>query len=59
MLVLKIEENKRQELTEKGIVICTYIRVDNNQEVDAITMDYKDEYPTFEEIEVKNGGDNE
>jgi hypothetical protein len=59
MLVLKIEENKRQELTDNGIVICTYIRVDNNQEVDAITMDYKDEYPTFEEVEVKEGGDYE
>jgi predicted secreted Zn-dependent protease len=59
MLVLKIEENKRQELTQKGIVICTYIRVDNNKEVDAITMEYKDEYPNFEEVEVKDGGDYE
>jgi len=59
MLVLKIEENKRQELTENGIVICTYIRVDNDQEVDAIDMNYQSEYPSFEEVEVKNGGDNE
>jgi len=57
MLVLKIEENKRQELTDNGIVICTYIRVDNDQEVDAIDMQYQSEYPSFEVVEVKNGNE--
>ena len=54
MIVLKIEEEKRKELTEKGIVICTYIRADNNKEIDAISIEYKNEYPTFVEVKVKD-----
>jgi hypothetical protein len=57
MIVLKIEENKRQELTENGIVICTYIRVDNDQEVDAISLEYQAQYPNFEEVEVKENNE--
>ncbi len=52
MKVLKIEENKRQELTDNVIVICTYVALDNSQ-IDAISFDYKDLYPEFEEVEVQ------
>lgn len=52
MKVLKIQENKRQELTDNVIVICTYITLDNN-EIDGISIEYKDLYPDFEEIEIQ------
>ena len=55
MKVLKIQENKRQELTDNVIVICTYITLDNN-EIDGISIDYKDLYPEFEEVEVQETG---
>ena len=55
MKVLKIQEDKRQELTDNVIVICTYITLDNN-EIDGISIDYKDLYPEFEEVEVQETG---
>lgn len=55
MKVLKIQENKRQELTDNVIVICTYVALDNSQ-IDAISVDYKDLYPEFEEVEVQETG---
>lgn len=51
MKVLKIQESKSKELTDGGIVICTYVALDNSQ-IDAISVDYKDLYPEFEEVEV-------
>jgi hypothetical protein len=53
MKALKIEEEKRQELTINGIVICTYKDLDGN-EFDGIGIEFKDDYPTFEEITIKD-----
>ena len=51
MLVLKIEESKRNELTTKGVVICTYI--DNDcVEFDGIDIEHEAEYPDFEKVTV-------
>lgn len=49
---LKIIYSYREELTTKGIVICTYIDLQDN-EVDCIDLIYEEEYPNFEIIEVK------
>lgn len=51
MIVLQITEDKRQELNESCIVICTYKTV-SGQYVDAITYSYKTQYPDFIEVEV-------
>lgn len=51
MQVLKIEENKREELNEKGIVICSYKTIEDLY-ISAISLDFKNEYPSFEIVEV-------
>jgi hypothetical protein len=51
MIVLKIREEKIQELTDSKIVIATYITL-GGEEIDAITIDYEYLYPYFEKIEV-------
>ena len=51
MVVLKIEESKRNELTTKGVVICTYIDNDG-VEFDGIGIEHEVEYPTFEKVTV-------
>jgi len=51
MKALKIKKDKRQELTESGIVICTYKDMDGN-EFDGVGIEFKDDYPTFEEINI-------
>lgn len=49
---LKIIESYRLELTTNGIVICTYIDLQDN-EVDCIDLVHQNEYPQFELIEVQ------
>jgi hypothetical protein len=51
MEVLKIEEGKRQELTNIKIVINTYTTIEGD-EIDAIVIDYENLYPNFEKVEV-------
>lgn len=51
MTVLKIAEEKRTELTSRGIVICTYLETSGN-EVDAISEIYASDYPDFEPVQV-------
>ena len=46
--MLKIEESKRKELTEKTIVICT-IKTDGG-EADVIADEYESFYPEFEKV---------
>ena len=50
MKALKIKENKRQEITEKGIVICTVMTAKG--EADVIAERYKKDYPGFVEVEI-------
>jgi hypothetical protein len=50
--MLKIIDSYRQELTSKGIVICTYKDLQGN-EVDCIDTAHANEYPDFELIEVQ------
>lgn len=52
MIVLKVIDSYREELNQKCIVICTYKLLSDNSEVDCITLDYKNEYPQFEMVEV-------
>lgn len=49
---LKIIDSYRQELTTNGIVICTYLDMQDN-EVDCIDLIYQEQYPQFELIEVQ------
>ena len=51
MLVLKIEESKRDELTTKGVVICTYTGEDG-VEFDGIDIEHEAEYPDFEKVTI-------
>lgn len=51
MKVLKIEEEYRQELTEKGVVICTYEDLEGSF-FDGICETYSKDY-NFELIEIK------
>ena len=51
MLVLKIEEYKREELTSKGVVICTYIDNDG-VEFDGIAGKHEAKYPDFEKVTI-------
>ena len=51
MIVLKIKEEKREELTAKCIVICAYTDINGNY-LEGIDIMYKDQYPDFEEVEV-------
>lgn len=48
---LKIIESYKNELTQEGIVICTYGLVGGG-EADCIDMNYQTEYPTFEVVQV-------
>jgi hypothetical protein len=50
--VLKITEDIRDELSAKGIVICTYILTDDS-EADCIDIEYSSEYPNLEQVEYK------
>ena len=52
MVVLKIEESKHEELTSKGVVICTYTGGDG-VEFDGIDIEHEAEYPTFEKVTVE------
>jgi len=54
--MLKIIESYRQELTSKGIVICTYVDLQGN-EVDCIDTVHANEYPNFELIEVQENNE--
>lgn len=51
MKILKITEDKRSELTDLGIVICTYNTVEEGQ-VDGIDIKHKEQYPNFPELDV-------
>lgn len=51
MIVLQITEEKRQELNDNCIVICTY-KTTLGDYVDAITYSYKEQYPDFVEVDV-------
>ena len=54
---LKIIESYREELTTKGIVVCTYLDMQNN-DVDCINLIYEEEYQNFEIIEVQENNIN-
>jgi len=54
MLMLKITENLRGQLTSDNVVICTYIDSIDNNEVDCIDISYQSEYPELELITVNN-----
>ena len=51
--MLKIIESYRQELNNKGIVICTYLDLQDN-EIDCINIQYQEEYPMFEITSIKD-----
>ena len=51
MKILKITENLRKDLTERGIVICTYIDTAGDQ-FDGIDINFSSEYPDLEKIEI-------
>ena len=53
---LKVIESYRQELTTKGIVICTHKDLQSN-EVDCIDTVHANEYPNFELIEVQENNE--
>ena len=50
MKSLKITENKREEITGKGIVICTVMTAKGEEDV--ISERYKKDYPDFTEVEI-------
>ena len=52
MKILNTPQDKFQELSNNLVVICQYNRKDNNEVVYGIDLQYKDQYPTFEEVEV-------
>jgi hypothetical protein len=52
MKILIAPQDKFQELTNNLIVVCQYNRKDNNDVVYGIDIQYKNQYPTFEEVEV-------
>ena len=54
--MLKIIDSYRQELTSKGIVICTYLDMQGN-EVDCIDTVHANKYPNFELIEVQENNE--
>jgi hypothetical protein len=49
---LKITEDIRQQLTDKGIVICTYV-LENDTEADCIDTIYQNDYPFLEVVTKK------
>jgi hypothetical protein len=51
MTVLRITEEIRKELSESGIIICTYTDV-NGDEFDGITYEHSDDYPDLEVVEI-------
>ncbi len=53
MIILEVTTNEqRQQMNEHCIVICTYIRADNDEEVDGISYEYKSRFPELPEVEV-------
>jgi|AntRauMFilla1563_2_1112583.scaffolds.fasta_scaffold00841_5 hypothetical protein len=52
MQKLKIIESYRNGLNQRGIVICTYKLVEGG-EADCIELEYSEEYPTFDIVQVK------
>jgi sorbitol-specific phosphotransferase system component IIA len=51
MQKLKINQSIRQELSELGIVICTYKNL-NEEEFDGIDIQHQSEYPNLEAVEI-------
>ncbi len=51
MTVLRITEEIRKELSEAGIIICTYNDV-NGDEFDGIAYEYSDDYPDLEVVKI-------
>jgi hypothetical protein len=52
MIVLEVPEFRKNDMNNLGIVICTYLRLSDNTEVDAISFDYKSQFIDFLEVEV-------
>jgi hypothetical protein len=52
MTALKITEEKRKELTDAGVVICTYVDSEGN-DFDGISDEYSALYPEFEVVEIQ------
>lgn len=52
MKILIASQEQWQELSNNLIVICMHNRKDNNEVVYGIDLQYKDQYPDFEEVEV-------
>ncbi len=52
MKILIAPQEQWQELSNNLIVICQYNRKENNEVVYGIDIQYKSQYPTFEEVEV-------
>ena len=51
MILLKVTEDRFNEMNEKGIVICTYISI-SGEEINAISIEFKSDFPELEEVEV-------
>ena len=48
--VIKVEDDQHKELTEKGIVICSYKDTDGNL-INGISTEHRSKYPNLIEVE--------
>jgi uncharacterized protein (DUF302 family) len=56
---LKIIEELTSELTQNGIVICTYTDSVTKNDVNCIDLQYEEEYPFLEKINVLEYNENQ